>query len=633
MLINSSPCRDLFDAAPVSFVEIDVKGRLVSINAAGLKLIGVTDPDEVRGRHFIEIVSPADKDRVQRLLNHALAGQAAAFEFATAGSDFPRCLSSCFIPCSDDKGAITSLVSITYDNSALIETSRELRYARDELQLILDNVPAYIFYKDTRNTIVRTNRSAAESLGLKPEDMAGQPSRLFYPEYAEQYYKDDKEVIDSGEPKLHIVEPLRVDKDQVRWIETSKIPITDAEGVVTGILVLATDITDRKHAEVVMEEARVAAERANAIKSTFLSAASHDLRQPLQTIGFLTGALSNKVHDHQARRYIDALESVVETMREMLATFLDVSRLDSQAFKPEVRAFRVGDLLDKIRVQFRPSAAEKGLALRVVPSRATVVSDPVLLEQIVRNFVDNAIRYTNSGKVLVGCRAQGRMLRIEVWDTGSGIPPDQYRNIFEDFTQLDNDARDRNKGLGLGLGIVQRMGCLLGHGIDVRSWLGRGSSFSVTVPRDYNAIAQSDVVDRHDLSETSAAGATILLIEDDPAVQEATRFLLEGCGYCVVVATSGADALRQLTAGSKHPDLIIADYRLPEGENGIQSIRLVRIEVGQQLPAILVSGDTAFPMQTNPEQIEFSYLQKPVESDKLLGLIERLIGTGRDTID
>ena len=625
-LPSSDRYRILFDTAPICFLEIDAEGRLVSMNAAGLKLIGVRSQDDIQGRPYIEFVSTADKERIQHLLTSALEGQPAEFEFTTANTAQPRCLTSCFIPCPDEDGVITSLVSITYDNSERIQASRELRAARDELQTILDNVPAYIFYKDTHNVIVRTNKVAADSLDLKPEDMAGKPSHLFYPEHAEQYFRDDQEVIRSGNPKLGIVEPLRVSENKIRWIETSKIPIRDPDGHMTGILVLASDITERKHAEQVIEKAREAAERANTAKSTFLAAASHDLRQPLQTISFLTSILSKTVNDHRTRRYIDALESAVDTTRELLSTLLDVSRLDSGEFTPEVSVFEIGSVLNRIKVQFQPHAEEKGLELHVVTSTATVVSDPVLLEQIVRNFADNALRYTHSGKVLVGCRYQGHSLRIEVWDTGIGISQDQLSNIFEDFYQVDNPARDRSKGLGLGLGIAQRMARLLGHGINVRSWPARGSRFSVDVPLS-SSFSQTDGDGEQGPGETSAEETTILLVEDDPAVQESARFLLEIYGYSVIAVNCGTEALRRLATGNTRPELIIADYRLPQGETGIQLIERIRNEVGQEIPAILVTGDTSLVTQDDMQRIDYKFLHKPVDPEKLLGLIHQLLST------
>ncbi len=618
--------RILFDFAPICLYEIDVEGRILAMNAAGLKLIGAHSLHDVQGHLYSEFVGPADQARVQHMLTSAFQGRPSEIEFVCANTAKQQRLTTCFIPCVDADGEISNVMGISYGNGA--RASLESHSARDELQTILDNVPAYIFYKDTHNNIIHTNKVAADSLGLIPEDMAGKPTRLFYPEHAERYYRDDLEVIHSGKPKLGIVEPLRVSEDKIRWIETSKIPIRDRGGRVTGILVLASDITERKHAEEVMQKAKEAAERANTAKTTFLAAASHDLRQPLQTISFLTSALSKTISDRHARRYIDALESAVDTTRELLSTLLDVSRLDSGGLEPEVRAFRVAGVLDKIKVQFQPNAAEKGVHIRVAPCSATVVSDPVLLEQIVRNFVDNAIRYTPSGKVLVGCRHQSDRLTIQVWDTGIGISPDQLNKMFEDFYQINNPARERSKGLGLGLGIAQRMACLLGHDIGVRSWPGRGSRFSVAVPLN-DAQKPLLVTGERGPNAARTEGKTILLVENDPAVQEAARLLLEVCGFRVIAVECGVDAVRRLATCGSQPELIIADYRLPQGETGTEVIERIRDALGLRIPAILVTGDTSLLPQDDLKRVDYRFLHKPVDSEQLLELIDQLLGTSK----
>ncbi|MEA3413360.1 MAG: PAS domain S-box protein [Pseudomonadota bacterium] len=281
------------------------------------------------------------------------------------------------------------------DESTKVDNSS--RQARDELETILNNVPTYIFYKDTQNVILRANKAAAQSLGVTPDEMEGCPSDQFYPEHADRYYMDDLEVIRSGRPKLGIVEPLKVSHNQIRWIETSKIPIRNGSEQITGILVLASDITERKLAEQALQKTKSDAEQANSAKSRFLAAASHDLRQPLQTISLLTGSLSKTLDDPQTQRNLDELKSAVGTMRDLLDTYLDISKLDSGIILPEISEFGIDSIFNRIRLRFQRQAEKKGIALHVVPSAVTIRSDPTLLEQLVQNFVDNAIRYTQSG--------------------------------------------------------------------------------------------------------------------------------------------------------------------------------------------------------------------------------------------
>ncbi len=228
--------------------------------------------------------------------------------------------------------------------------------------------------------------------------------------------------------------------------------------------------------------ARHEAERANAAKSKFLAAASHDLRQPVQALVYFSNVLALKVKDDSARAVLGDMQHSIDAIGGLLDSLLDVSKLDAGIVVPTVQEFSVAALLERMQVEFAPMAADRGLRLTVMPCEARIVSDPHLLGRIVQNLVANAVRYTASGRILIGCRRAGAALRICVLDTGSGIPQDRLDDIFEEFTQLENPERDRSKGLGLGLAIVDRLSRLLGHPVAVRSTVGRGSMFAVSVP-------------------------------------------------------------------------------------------------------------------------------------------------------
>jgi two-component system, chemotaxis family, CheB/CheR fusion protein len=234
------------------------------------------------------------------------------------------------------------------------------------------------------------------------------------------------------------------------------------------------DITERKHAAEALEAAKRQAEHANVGKSRFLAAASHDLRQPLQTISLLRELLAKKVKDETSLALVGRLDETVSTMSSMLDTLLDINQLEAGVVRREMIDFPINTVLEHLRTQFIFHAAAHGLGWRVVPNSLSVRSDPRLLEQMIRNLLSNAVKYTNEGKILLGCRRRGEKLRIEVWDTGSGIPEEELQAIFEEFHQLDNPARERSKGLGLGLAIVERLADLLGHAVDVRSRPGQG---------------------------------------------------------------------------------------------------------------------------------------------------------------
>lgn len=618
----------VLDIVPVALVITRDDGQIMEVNAYAEKLFGYTR-EELHNTQISALLAAHSRDELDILLA-ACRNETDGPSAGVAGELRVLCKNAGqvtvainLLAVETEEGRLFSHVFRDIAEQKRIE--QDFKDTRDELQTILDNVPAYVFYKDTRNTILRANKAAADSLGVSPKDMAGCSTSIFYPEFADQYYKDDLEVIRSGVPKLGIVEPLTVSEHKIRWIETSKIPIRNADDKVSGILVLASDITERKQAEQALRAAKNVAEQASSAKTRFLAAASHDLRQPLQTISLLTSALSIAVDDQQTRQYVDALKEAIEGMKDLLTALLDVSKLEGGAVEPELCNFQVEGLLNRMRVQFQPHTEEKGLSLRVVPCTATIRSDPTLLEQIVRNLLDNAVRHTCAGSVLLGCRRHGSVLSIEVWDTGTGIPQDQLRKIFDDFYQLDNPARDRSKGLGLGLAITRRVADILGHTIDVRSWAGKGSKFSVAVPlKTVAAHSHADRLAKPVIPRTDAV--PVLIIDDDSAVLDSSRLLFELSGYQVISAISGSDASNQLSNCLVQPQLIIADYRLPDGDTGIQVIQRIRSALGHNIPAIVVTGDTSSITSGELHLGDCEILSKPVDGDELIRLVGELIG-------
>ena len=338
------------------------------------------------------------------------------------------------------------------------------------------------------------------------------------------------------------------------------------------ILLAIVDITERKHAAEALQAAKRQAEQANLGKSRFLAAASHDLRQPLQTLSLLQGILAKKVGDPDAAKLVARLEETLSAMSGMLDTLLDINQLEAGIVRPEMTTFPVEDLLGRLRMEFAYHAAARSLDWRVVACGLFVHSDPRLLEQLIRNLLSNAMKYTERGGVLLGCRRQGDKLRIEVWDTGPGIPERELKAIFEEFHQLDNAARERSRGLGLGLAIVQRLADLLGHSVDVRSRPGKGSVFAVEVPLGREEATRPPREDRQPQVEHVRQPGTILVVEDDPDVREMLEVLLIEEGYEAMAVADGKAALALVAAGAPRVDLVIADYNLPNGMNGLQLI-------------------------------------------------------------
>jgi two-component system CheB/CheR fusion protein len=395
------------------------------------------------------------------------------------------------------------------------------------------------------------------------------------------------------------------------------------------ILLAIDDITERKHAAEALLAAKRQAEQANLGKSRFLAAASHDLRQPLQTLSLLQGILAKKVTDPDASKLIARLEETLGAMSGMLDTLLDINQLEAGIVRPETTTFPVKDLLERLKTEFAYHAAARSLGWRVVPCGLFVHSDPRLLEQMIRNLLSNAVKYTERGRILLGCRRRGDKLRIEVWDTGPGIPEGQLKAIFEEFHQLDISARERSGGLGLGLAIVQRLADLLGHAVDVRSRPGKGSVFAVEVPLGHEDAVSPPRQDRPAKEEEVRLRGTILVVEDDPGVREMLEVLLVDEGYAAVAAADGRRALEAVAPGAPRPDLVVADYNLPDGMNGLQVVARLRETVHHEIPVIVLTGDISTDTLREIARHGCAQLNKPVKLKALASLIRHLLAERR----
>jgi two-component system, sensor histidine kinase len=373
---------------------------------------------------------------------------------------------------------------------------------------------------------------------------------------------------------------------------------------------------------------KAAAEEANLAKSRFLAAASHDLRQPVHALGMFVGALGVRDLDGESRRLVEAIENSVEAMDNLFVSLLDVSRLDAGVVEPARRNFKVAPALERVCRELAAEADGKSLRLTLVPSSAAVYSDPVLLERILRNLVANAVRYTDAGRVIVGCRLKGSPvpshLSIEIWDTGRGIAETQREKIFEEFFQIDNPERDRSKGLGLGLAIVRRLSALLACPVELSSTPGKGTCVKVRAP----LAPRSAIVGVEERSETPVVAPRprrIYVIDDEAAVREGMRSLLESWGHDVVDAETGAEILARERAGEAAPDLVICDYRLRGDESGIEVINALRERCGRELPAMLITGDTAPDRLVEARRAGFVLLHKPVPAGKLRAALGNLM--------
>ena len=373
------------------------------------------------------------------------------------------------------------------------------------------------------------------------------------------------------------------------------------------------------------------AEEASAAKSRFLASASHDLRQPLHALGLFVGAMEAHSTNTELHELIGKTKASVHALEGLMDALLDISKLDAGVVQPRIVETPLGTLFESIRNEFTPVAEEKGLRFRVHDCRFWTRTDPAMLERILRNLVSNAIRYTDSGCVLVGCRVRGEQLLVEVRDSGKGIPAEAQGVIFREFRQLDNPERDRTKGLGLGLAIVDRLSRLLKHPVRLWSEPGKGSIFSVEIPRLAPRAMPAEPEPTPSLNLLE--GIHVLVIDDEVAIRDGMRTLLEGWGCRVTPAESGSDAALKLTQMNWAPDVIIADFRLREGETGLEAIAVVRelyrnaqsdIEL-ETIPAIVLTGETEPDKLKAVKASGLPILHKPLRPARLRTTLNRLV--------
>jgi signal transduction histidine kinase/CheY-like chemotaxis protein len=376
------------------------------------------------------------------------------------------------------------------------------------------------------------------------------------------------------------------------------------------------------------EDARAAAETANRAKSQLLAAASHDLRQPLHALGLFAAALTARASQPELLSLVGSMQASVDALEGLFAQLLDLSRLEAGALSPEHTTVALQSIFARLEADFAPPAAAHGLALSIVPTTAVVVSDAVLLERILRNYVANALRYTPAGGVVVGVRRRTSTVRIDVVDSGIGIAPALRERIFEEFVQGGAASRPSatGRGMGLGLAIVRRLAVLLGHTIEVASTPGRGSRFSIAVPRASGSRSRSGNAGGEAGAADPArcapfAGRRVAVVDDDPAVVAAMRTLFEAWGARVIAGATEAAVLAEAAADRPEApaefDLIVADLRLGEGGCGLDAVALI-LAAAPTAPAVLiVSGDTGEAARTAVATAGFALLAKPVVATTL----------------
>ncbi len=390
---------------------------------------------------------------------------------------------------------------------------------------------------------------------------------------------------------------------------------------------LAAGLAARFQNEDLVEQLRAQVEvaaRANQEKTRFLASAVHDLRQPLHALGLFCAALDQRLQNIPERPLIKNMMASIEALETSFGAMLDISRLDAGIVRASPQSFPVRDVFRRLYQQFGGDAEASDISLRFRAARRVVLSDPQLLERVLANLVQNALRYTRQGGVLVAARRRAPGVALEVWDTGVGIPAEQLELIFEEFYQIDNPERDRSRGLGMGLAIVRRLCNLLAHPLEVRSRPGRGTMFRVVVPAGDERDRTQPALEAETLPPRTDVRVTVLLIDDERAIRDATRELLRPLQVDVLVAATIAEAVEQARQATARIDMILSDWRLRGTETGVEAVRAVRRICGEATPAVLVTGDTSADVLTMAHENGLVILHKPLQPRELLRLIGRL---------
>ncbi|MEQ1408304.1 chemotaxis protein CheB [Neorhizobium sp. Rsf11] len=524
---------------------------------------------------------------------------------------------------------VTSQKELQSSNQGLASVNNQLREALEsqraiskDLENILNSTDIATLYLDTELNI-RFFTPATRSLFNIISSDVGRPLSDFTTLTDDGTLQADALDVLKSEGAVEREISARDDRWYIRRIR----PYRTQEGRIEGGVVIFIDVSIQKQILQDREAAKRSAELATQAKSHFLAAASHDLRQPLQTLKLLQGLLEKMVKDEQPRTLVLRMEETLASMSGILNTVLDINQIEAGMVQPKFESFAITNLLVRMQKEFFYPARAKGLELRVVPCGLAVRTDPRLLEQILRNLMSNALKYTLSGKILLGCRRHGSKLRLEVWDTGIGIPENQIEKIFNEYHQLDMPIRGRDRGLGLGLSIVKRLSDLLGSKISIRSQLQKGSVFSIEIDRaaiDQPLVALPSLELRTERPQNSPV-ASILIIEDEDAMRDLLRMGLEQAGHTVATATNAFEAVTLVKQGRFIPTFVLADYNISSAMDGLATIENIRNILGRRIPGLILTGNISSNALKKYAQHDIPHLNKPVKLREVIQAVDDLL--------
>ncbi|MGH8355340.1 MAG: NahK/ErcS family hybrid sensor histidine kinase/response regulator, partial [Pseudomonas sp.] len=635
---------------------VNTEGALELWNRRFLELCGLAPIEahrpfaEVMAESELKLLTPASRDGVGRPLHEweQRLGDGRVLEIRTHP-----------LPTGGFVNTFTDITERYQHAEALRDSERWIR-------LITDQVPALIAYLSAELIYEFTNKVYEEWYRWPRDAMLGQCLREVHSEEHCRRLEPYIERALSGESISFEVAETN-SSGQERFMLRSYVPNRLANGEVVGIFVLIRDITERRRtaealhqayqnleqrvrertAELTtlngqlrreiaersqvegrLREAKREAELANLSKTKFLAAVSHDLLQPLNAARLFTSALLEQREPAGNLGLIRSISHSLEDVENLLGTLVDISKLDAGVIKPDISSFALSELLDNLAVEFRQVAASERLQLDFIPCSALVRSDIQLLARILRNLLSNAIRYTPSGRILLGCRRRRQSLSIEVWDTGIGIAADKLGEIFQEFKRGEGPRPHQDRGLGLGLAIVEKIARMLGHRIRVTSQPGRGSLFAIEVPQAMRAAPLREEPSAPEQVLARLQGARVWVLDNDAAICAGMRTLLEGWGCAVVTALSEEDLARQVDNFHAEADLLIADYHLDNGHNGVDLVAAVNARRATPLPALMITANYSNELKQQMRELGHMLMHKPVRPMKLKTAMSHLLERG-----
>ena len=608
----------------------DARGVIRAANAGAAELFGY-EPDELVGQP-IEVLVPEDRREWHGQLRERYQDSPRArpmessqelFGLRKDGSTFRAEIA--LNPVETDDGLVVT---------ATIREIREKGVSDTLFRQLLESAPDAMVIIDEEGKIAIVNCRAEAMFGYERADMLGQPVEMLLPKRLRRIHAAHRAGF-AMNPRLRPMGQgqelvARAEDGSEFPVEISLSPVyTSKHRFISSVI---RDVTERKRMEDDIIAARHEAERANKANSAFLAAASHDLRQPVQALSLLNGALRRTITDERALEMVDSQQHSLTAMTNLLNSLLDISRLDAGAVTPEREDFPIQRLIDRLSDEFARQAQHAGLEFSAGSSTAVINSDPNLLDEIIQNFVSNAIRYTDEGSVRIECEEVEGVFTLKVIDTGIGIAEDQLDEIFREFHQCKAPGASK-EGFGLGLAIVKRLSDLLELRLHVESELGEGSCFSVSLPTVTGAANHDEMEEAEVEAPHGTGSGLVILIEDDVNVANAWGLLLEAEGYRVAMAASASETHALLQHVDETPALLISDFHLLDGSTGVEAVSAIREHFGSEIPAFIVSGDTSKVVKDARLLDNCTLMCKPIDTNRLLTAARQAVKTGEVPLD